>query len=419
MALDPPPPGAVPAQRALDLISDLSWQTAVKSPTSQPYWDVTDTLLGVWDEQRSDIQIVTDVFESVEFQKSRAALVEAAKAGWQESLDLRPGANAFASYGSYRKWAKWLTAHSRWSRVHNEDMDTAIEDWMTTLRLARQMRRQHLMITYLVEAAIVQLVAQEIVLAARETTFPVPSIELTSEIDALMAMPTTPKDIVEGERLYTHYQIDSLFVKDGGDWLDISAFVQSSWSGRSASRIWNLASPLFHGRDEVTQKVEVLFQEIGKQCTDGATCYRILNGPDRSFPGITVLDGFETFYDSSDDFMSIGRFSRYLNIYYSRLTGMEGMLTVVALEDFKHKTGLYPEALNELLPDYLSRMPIDYTDRQHLRYQLTAEGYLLYSIGPDGRDNGGRGKDFWRTKVDDKGDRLFGYATRKDRSPND
>jgi hypothetical protein len=43
--------------------------------------------------------------------------------------------------------------------------------------------------------------------------------------------------------------------------------------------------------------------------------------------------------------------------------------------------GGYPAALTELVPDYLISVPIDPFDGQPLRYQQTANGYKLWSIG--------------------------------------
>ncbi|MBI1840934.1 MAG: hypothetical protein HYR88_08810, partial [Verrucomicrobia bacterium] len=47
----------------------------------------------------------------------------------------------------------------------------------------------------------------------------------------------------------------------------------------------------------------------------------------------------------------------------------------------------YPAALAELAPALLASPPQDPFDGQPLRYALKAGGYLLYSIGPDLRDD--------------------------------
>ena len=65
-------------------------------------------------------------------------------------------------------------------------------------------------------------------------------------------------------------------------------------------------------------------------------------------------------------------------------------LTAVALEQFRAAhLGRYPDSLSELAPDYLSGAPLDPFDGQSLRYRKENGGYLLYSVGPDLKDDSG------------------------------
>lgn len=63
----------------------------------------------------------------------------------------------------------------------------------------------------------------------------------------------------------------------------------------------------------------------------------------------------------------------------------------VALEEFRAAQGNgYPDALSALVPTYLQFVPADPFDGQPMRYRKEGTGYLLYSIGPDLKDDGGR-----------------------------
>jgi hypothetical protein len=74
----------------------------------------------------------------------------------------------------------------------------------------------------------------------------------------------------------------------------------------------------------------------------------------------------------------------------SCLANLRLALTALALEQFRAAhSGQYPGALSELTPDYLPAAPLDPFDGQPLRYRKQAAGYLLYSIGPDQKDDGG------------------------------
>ena len=70
------------------------------------------------------------------------------------------------------------------------------------------------------------------------------------------------------------------------------------------------------------------------------------------------------------------------------------LLTVaLALQAYKAERGAYPENLNELCPAYLTSLPADpfsaYGAAPPL-YRRTPDKYVLYSIGPDGKDEGGK-----------------------------
>jgi len=52
--------------------------------------------------------------------------------------------------------------------------------------------------------------------------------------------------------------------------------------------------------------------------------------------------------------------------------------------------GKYPAELKALTPDYLKDIPADiFTAGKPLSYQVTGKSYVLYSVGPDGKDGGG------------------------------
>jgi hypothetical protein len=62
---------------------------------------------------------------------------------------------------------------------------------------------------------------------------------------------------------------------------------------------------------------------------------------------------------------------------------------VCALAAFRLETGRYPALLSELAPKYVPVVPKDVFSDKPLVYKRTAKGYLLYSVGPNMRDDGG------------------------------
>lgn len=64
-------------------------------------------------------------------------------------------------------------------------------------------------------------------------------------------------------------------------------------------------------------------------------------------------------------------------------------LVAVAAERYRSKHGDWPRAITNLVPDFLSAAPLDPFDGQELRYRRTNTGAVIYSVGPDARDDGG------------------------------
>lgn len=66
------------------------------------------------------------------------------------------------------------------------------------------------------------------------------------------------------------------------------------------------------------------------------------------------------------------------------------LVTALALQAYSQDNKAYPASLTSLVPGYLKAVPIDpFALSGPLRYKTVGPKYLLYSVGPDSRDNGG------------------------------
>jgi hypothetical protein len=61
-----------------------------------------------------------------------------------------------------------------------------------------------------------------------------------------------------------------------------------------------------------------------------------------------------------------------------------------ALAAYHAESSRYPAQLEDLAPKYLATIPDDLFSGQALHYGLTEKGYLVYSVGVNGVDEGGR-----------------------------
>ncbi len=62
----------------------------------------------------------------------------------------------------------------------------------------------------------------------------------------------------------------------------------------------------------------------------------------------------------------------------------------IAIERYRIAKRMIPESLESLVPEFLKAIPADPFDGKPLRYKKLAMGYVVYSIGEDGTDDGGK-----------------------------
>jgi hypothetical protein len=68
-----------------------------------------------------------------------------------------------------------------------------------------------------------------------------------------------------------------------------------------------------------------------------------------------------------------------------------GIRLMAVLEAYKLEHGQYPDRLDQLVGSYVSTMPPDpFADGKPFKYSRKGEKYLLYSIGQDFKDDGGK-----------------------------
>jgi hypothetical protein len=73
--------------------------------------------------------------------------------------------------------------------------------------------------------------------------------------------------------------------------------------------------------------------------------------------------------------------------------GERNLHLAFALAAYRGEHGRYPEGLDALAPKYLAVVPTDLFSGQALLYRPSERGYLLYSVGVNGRDEQGHGAD--------------------------
>jgi hypothetical protein len=90
---------------------------------------------------------------------------------------------------------------------------------------------------------------------------------------------------------------------------------------------------------------------------------------------------------------------------HNRLVARLRLLTAgLALRCYQTEQGRAPSQLEQLVPSHLRRVPLDPFSGRPLIYRISGTNWLLYSVGPDGVDDGGRPAG---RSTSSKGDLLF------------
>ena len=71
------------------------------------------------------------------------------------------------------------------------------------------------------------------------------------------------------------------------------------------------------------------------------------------------------------------------------IVGTRAVLLAAALQLYRLEQGAYPPSLRALVPRYLEAIPLDPFDGALLRARPDGNGYVIWSAGPDGVDQGG------------------------------
>jgi hypothetical protein len=193
-------------------------------------------------------------------------------------------------------------------------------------------------------------------------------------LDALAdGRPAPPKPDADGEKALA--AIDwAPALRDGNRWFDRIV---------AAMRIMDRPD-----RQRELKRIEQDIVALNNRAREPARLAEILLGP----PDKTVSNGI---IQSFDDFIggSIVAF-RVLQDSHDRDEQVQRNEQIAfALAAYRRDHGDYPAKLDDLAPKYLPAVPDDLFSGGPLIYRPSDKGYLFYSIGVNGFDEGGRSRD--------------------------
>lgn len=396
--LDPPGPDAISVADAEKILEDRSWEAFKNVGWNQQPQSIqpADLLYADWDRARPEVKQYELTFQSPRFAIARDNLIRAVELGWAPQCDASPDLS-FKALRNGTNWAEALLVHARWICATSGDLESVANDWRTVLLLGRQLGRSRMSVDESARARLEGLLAHQILCSASQMSGRINVREFADLLEQVRPSPHDPMSYLEGERFYERSILEFSYVREGGDWLDVSecAFqMMDSWGvGNNApTRWWNLTSPIFRDYSSACHRLNSAFDRL------------------RSIRTLSECEPLTRWGNSSLDVDSMGVLegghSKHLKLLAFTIqrsliarTHCEGAVAASALAEYRRQHGEYPDSLELLVPAFLHHVPMDYGDRKPLRYRrLENDEYLLYSIGLDGKDNGGQvGSTFEKT----------------------
>ena len=94
-------------------------------------------------------------------------------------------------------------------------------------------------------------------------------------------------------------------------------------------------------------------------------------------------------------------FARYTILDLANVSYLRAAQASLAIQRYRLAIGKIPDTLGDLAPTYLDAVPSDPFDGNDLRYKKLVTGFVVYSIGEDGSDDGGKERPPTRQRTGD------------------
>jgi hypothetical protein len=184
---------------------------------------------------------------------------------------------------------------------------------------------------------------------------------------------------LRGERAMMHILLNGL--ADGSFSIDelLGSGRNVEWYERAVLFLWNVRGTARREHPQVMKLMGKAIDIARLPAHEQSAAKSALNREIREMAGQSylirlVMPAMDKFIDASQ----------------RKLAQVRCLKTVLAVERFRLARGTWPDKLEDLTPKWLKKVPLDPYDGKPLRYVRVADGVIVYSVGPDGTDNGGK-----------------------------
>ncbi len=314
-----------------------------------------------------------------------------------------PLVGALLSHLTPLRQLAWLLAADVSRAVQAGDGDTALADGVAILGLARHADEQTTLINGMVRVSLQELAYRSIqeVMATRPDIWS--DDQLRDLAHGLASIEMAPEDWYNGERLWFYDFLQRAYTDDGrgggqvthegaGHLIDYSgeSDLIDPVSLESITLLASLpaASVLVAPRAEMRQKYDSFIDHAISE-----THQPLWQRDDTKTLEAMALEMHESTmqhirYLPLTIMLPATTSSRYA--IETERGERDGVLVGIALELYRREHGDWPGALEALVPTYLPSVPVDRLTGEPVRYRVSDSRPVVYSIGVDGDDDGGR-----------------------------
>jgi hypothetical protein len=306
---------------------------------------------------------------------------------------------------AYKKGAQWLSVSSIYN-IHTGDINSAINDIESIVWLAQPLRDEPILISQLVRIALVAIPLSD--------CWPILQADGISE-EQLVRLQHALEGLelaggmvfsLQGERVMSRDAIHELRIrtssKEIADTLgslahsdestDVLKHVPYNEEIRDTIRaaaivpLWRFVWS-YEDERHMLEEMEALL----KACEESITQHSVvpLHDADRQFARKSDAGGPYQSWHYWVTSTLMGAIMKAPLRACRFETQRELTITAIALKRYQLRHGKYPKGLDELVPEFLREVPVDWMDGQKLRYRPEGEKFVLWSVGDDGKDDGG------------------------------
>jgi hypothetical protein len=283
-------------------------------------------------------------------------------------------ANTFLPHlAAMRNGARHLALESV-ERTESGRPDEAAEALWAALRVGHALRREPVLASCLVRMACDALAVTYIEHLVSRGRPSAPKLEKLESALRAEADPKMMERLFIVQRCWSMDSYKENFLKPGGRGFDALGF-PVPLAFRLIPRTY-LKADMVEYIDLMNQYVAAAKKPYPQSCLEGT---RIGGKIDEQIPRYYIIICR----------MNLPALGRVFTEAQRHMARLESARVALAALRYKAKSGRLPDKLGDLAPDFLDAVPLDPFDGQPLRYLRDANGFVIYAVGENGKDDGG------------------------------